>query len=230
MATILVCDDEADIVNAIRIYLEADGNRVLTAENGGEAVACLKREDVQLVIMDVMMPVMDGVQALVKIREFSNVPIILLTAKSEDADKVLGLNMGADDYVTKPFTPLELLARVHSQLRRYMRLGSAAAPAEGLTVGELCLNDVTKTVSVSGEPVHLTPTEFAILKLLMEHPGKVYSSRAIYSNIWKESMQGNESSIAVHIRHLREKLEIDPTAPRYIQVVWGQGYKMGDGL
>ncbi|MDO4317855.1 MAG: response regulator transcription factor [Lachnospiraceae bacterium] len=230
MANILVCDDEADIVNAVRIYLEADGNRVVTASDGAEAVACLQKEDVQLVVMDVMMPVMDGVQALVKIREFSNVPVILLTAKSEDADKVLGLDLGADDYVTKPFTPLELLARVRSQLRRYMRLGSAAPAPEGLTVGELCLNDETKQVTVSGEPVHLTPTEYAILKLLMEHPGRVYSSRAIYSGIWKESVQGNENSVAVHIRHLREKLEIDPTSPRYIQVVWGQGYRLGEGI
>lgn len=230
MTNILVCDDEKDIVNAMKIYLEAEEYNVYTAFNGEQAVKTAMSEEIHLIIMDIMMPVMDGIQAMTRIREQSNVPVILLTAKGEDSDKVLGLNLGADDYVTKPFTPIELMARVRSQLRRYMKLGSACGNVSVLTIGDISLNDDSKEVTAAGEPKKLTPTEYDILKLFMEHPGKVFSTGEIYSNIRKETMIGTESSIAVHIRHLREKLEIDPTEPRYIKVVWGQGYKIeGEG-
>lgn len=228
MTNILVCDDEKDIVNAMKIYLEAEDYNVYSAYNGEQAVKTVLSKEIHLIIMDIMMPVMDGIQAMIKIREQSNVPIILLTAKGEDSDKVLGLNVGADDYVTKPFTPIELMARVRSQLRRYMKLGSAGINDAVLTIGEITLNDATKEVTAAGNPKKLTPTEYDILKLFMENPGKVFSTREIYSRIWKETMTGNESSIAVHIRHLREKLEINPTEPRYIKVVWGQGYRIED--
>lgn len=226
MANILICDDERDIVNAIKIYLEAEDYHVYTAYDGKQAVEVVQEQEIHLVIMDIMMPVMDGIQAMARIRENSNVPVILLTAKGEDTDKVLGLNVGADDYVTKPFTPIELLARVRSQLRRYMKLGSVCVSETVLTVGDIMLNDETKEVLVGGEQKKLTPSEYDILKLFMNNPGKVFSTKEIYSKIWKENMMGNESSIAVHIRHLREKIEINPNEPQYIKVVWGQGYKI----
>ena len=228
MYHILICDDQPDIVNALKIYLSAEGYGLFEAYNGLQALEILKKETVHLVLMDVMMPKMDGITATAKIREFSNVPIILLTAKSEIEDKVLGLNVGADDYITKPFVPVEMLARVRSQLRRYATLGSQPEDARELRVGTITLNDITKTVTADGEPVSLTPMEYGILKLLMEHPGKVWSTKAIYETVWQETALGNEGSVAVHIRHLREKLEIDPSEPRYLKVVWGQGYKMED--
>ena len=227
MYTVLICDDQPDIVNALKIYLTPEGYRLLTAYTGLEAVELARREELSLILMDVMMPVMDGVAATAKIREFSNVPIILLTAKSETEDKVLGLNVGADDYITKPFVPVEVLARVRSQLRRYDRLGSKPETVEGnLTVGGVTLDDRTKTVSVDGEEVALTPTEYAILHLLMANPGKVFSTKVLYESVWQETALGSEGAVAVHIRHLREKIEINPSEPRYLKVVWGQGYKM----
>lgn len=229
MANILVCDDERDIVSALKIYLEAEGYGVLCAYSGAEALAAVDRGDIHLVLMDVMMPEMDGITAMVKLREKTNVPVILLTAKSEDSDKILGLNVGADDYVTKPFNPVELLARVRSQLRRYMLLGGSVKPS-GLAVGGLSLNDKSKEVSVDGESVSLTPTEFDILRLLMQHRGEVFSPAEIYRRVWKEEPFGGESTVAVHIRHLREKLEIDPAEPRYIKAVWGQGYKINEEM
>lgn len=226
MANILVCDDEKDIVSALQIYLNGGGYHVLTAANGKEAVAAVEREEVHLVLLDIMMPEMDGIMAMAKIREISNVPIILLTAKSEDADKVLGLTVGADDYVTKPFQPVELLARVKSQLRRYMMLGGSAPKAESLAIGGIELDDKAKEVLLDGEKVPLTPTEFEILKLFMKHPGEVFSPAQIYREVWNGNPYGTENTVAVHIRHLREKLEIDPAQPRYLKVVWGHGYKL----
>ena len=229
MYNVLICDDQPDIVNALKIYLSAEGYGILTAYNGQQAVDLVQKESVHLVLLDVMMPVMDGIVATSRIREFSNVPIILLTAKSETEDLVLGLNVGADDYVTKPFVPVEVLARVRSQLRRYAKLGSHTPNEDELTVGGICLNDNTKTVTVDGEPVTLTPIEYNILKFLMQSPGKVYSTKALYEAVWQEAAFGSESAVAVHIRHLREKIEIDPSNPRYLKVVWGQGYKMEGG-
>lgn len=226
MYSILICDDQPDIVSALKIYLASEGYRLLTATNGQEAVEAVKENEIHLVLLDIMMPVMDGVVATAKIREFSNVPIILLTAKSETEDTVLGLNVGADDYVTKPFVPVELLARVRSQLRRYARLGSAPITTDALCVGGICLNDREKTVTVDGAAVALTPIQFQILKLLMEHPGQVYSTKALYEAVWQEAALGGEGTVAVHVRHLREKIEIDPSRPRYLKVVWGQGYKL----
>ncbi len=230
MYTVLVCDDEKDIVAALKIYLEAEGYRTLSAYNGREALELLAREEVHLVLMDIMMPEMDGITAMVRLREECNLPVILLTAKGEDTDKVLGLNVGADDYVTKPFNPVELLARVKSQLRRYLQLGgSAPTTDQGVyTVGSICLNDKAKAVTVDGEPVSLTPTEYEILKLLIRHPGEVFSPKEIYRRVWKDAPFGAESTVAVHIRHLREKIEIQPAEPRYLKVVWAQGYKMED--
>ena len=229
MYNILVCDDEKDIVSALKIYLEPEGYRVLEAYNGQEALDILDREQVHLILLDIMMPKMDGISAVVKLREYSNVPVILLTAKSEDTDKVLGLNIGADDYITKPFNPLEVLARVRSQLRRYMRLGGSSSGESTLNIGGLSLDDGSKDVTVDGEPVSLTPTEYEILKLLMNNPGRVFSPREIYKLVWKDEPYGAESTVAVHIRHLREKVEINPAEPRYIKAVWGQGYKMERG-
>ena len=226
MYNILICDDERDIRNALKIYLTSEGYNVLEAENGQEAVACIETQDVHLVLMDIMMPMMDGMSATAKIRETSNVPVILLTAKSEDVDKILGLTVGADDYITKPFNPLEVIARVKAQLRRYAHLGGLKQTPNILSVGEITLDDNAKLVTLSGEPVPLTPTEYDVLKLLMENPGKVYSSKDIYRIIWNDAPMGAENTIAVHIRHLREKLEIDPRNPRYLKVVWGQGYKL----
>ncbi|MBR3475182.1 MAG: response regulator transcription factor [Oscillospiraceae bacterium] len=226
---ILICDDEKDIVSALKIYLEAEGYRTFAAANGREALAILEREDIQLVLLDIMMPVMDGVSTLARLREWSNVPVILLTAKSEDTDKVLGLNVGADDYITKPFNPVELQARVRSQLRRYLRLGGGAVRESVLSIGGVSLDDGSKTVTVDGEPVNLTPREYEILKLLMQNPGRVFHPRELYRKVWNEEPFGAESTVAVHIRHLREKLEIDPANPRYIKAVWGQGYKFEGG-
>ena len=229
MYNILICDDQPDIVSALKIYLSPEGYNLFTAANGREALEVVEAEDIHLILLDVMMPVMDGITALAKIREFSNVPIILLTAKSETEDKVLGLNVGADDYITKPFVPVEVLARVRSQLRRYARLGSKPKEEGILTLGAIAMDDRTKLVQVDGETVSLTPTEYAILHLLMANPGKVYSTRKLYEAVWQEAALGSEGAVAVHIRHLREKIEINPSEPRYLKVVWGQGYKLEGG-
>jgi len=229
MYNVLICDDQPDIVNALKIYLSAEGYGVLQAANGQQAVDAVATQDVHLVLMDIMMPVMDGIVATSRIRAFSNVPIILLTAKSETEDLVLGLNVGADDYITKPFVPVEVMARVRSALRRYAKLGSRTENADELVVGNISLNDTTKTVCVDGDPVTLTPIEYNILRFLMRSPGKVYSTKALYEAVWQEAAFGSEGAVAVHIRHLREKLEIDPSNPRYLKVVWGQGYKMEGG-
>lgn len=226
MYNVLVCDDEKDIVSALGIYLRSEGYSVFEAYNGAEALEIIEREEIHLVLMDIMMPQMDGMEAMVRIRERSNVPVILLTAKSEDTDKVLGLTVGADDYVTKPFNPVELQARVKSQLRRYMQLGSAQQVKEKLVAGGIELDDRSKEVTLDGELVNLTRTEYDILKLLMEHPGEVFSPNQIYEAVWKDSPYGIENTVAVHIRHLREKLEYNPAEPRYLKVVWGRGYKM----
>lgn len=227
MYNILVCDDEKDIVSAIRIYLSSEGYQVFEAFNGTEAVEAVRREEIHLVLMDIMMPQMDGIEAMVKIREASNVPVILLTAKGEDTDKVLGLTVGADDYVTKPFNPVELQARVKSQLRRYMMLGGGRQKEEHrLCIGGIELDDKSKEVTLDGEPVSLTRTEYDILKLLMEHPGQVFSPNEIYTQVWKDVSFGTENTVAVHIRHLREKIEYDPAQPRFLKVVWGRGYKI----
>ena len=227
MYRVLICDDQPDIVNALKIYLKPEGYELLTAANGKEALELASQVD--LILMDIMMPVMDGIVATDKIREFSNVPIILLTAKSETEDVVLGLNVGADDYITKPFVPVEVLARVRSQLRRYGMQKNAKPKTDNLSVGGIELNDQEKTVTVDDDEVSLTPIEYAILKLLMENPGTVYSSKDIYRIVWQEEPLGAEGAVSVHIRHLREKIEIDPGNPRYIKVVWGQGYKMEGG-
>ena len=229
MYNILICDDQPDIVNALKIYLAPEGYNLFEAFTGREALDTVKARDIHLILMDVMMPQMDGITATVKIREISNAPIILITAKSETEDMVLGLNVGADDYITKPFVPVEVLARVRSQLRRYAKLGSRAQNADELVVGAIALNDTEKTVTVDGEAVSLTPIEYNILKLLMLSPGKVYSTKALYEAVWQETAFGNEGAVAVHIRHLREKIEIDPSNPRYLKVVWGQGYKIEGG-
>ena len=230
MYNVLICDDQPDIVNALKIYLKPEGYQLFTAANGREAVELVRSREIHLILLDVMMPQMDGITATAKIREFSNVPIILLTAKSETEDKVLGLNVGADDYITKPFVPVEVLARVRSQLRRYALLGSRPeADSHVLTIGGITLDDRTKTVTVEGEVASLTPTEYAILQLLMKNPGKVFSTRNLYESVWQEAALGSEGAVAVHIRHLREKIEINPSEPRYLKVVWGQGYKMEGG-
>ena len=231
MYNILICDDQPDIVNALKIYLKPEGYRLYEAFTGAQALEVIRKEDIHLILLDIMMPQMDGITATAKIREFSNVPIILLTAKSETEDKVLGLNVGADDYITKPFVPVEVLARVRSQLRRYAKLGSRPEETPGvLTIGAVTLDDRTKSVTVDGEAVALTPTEYAILHLLMANPGKVFSTKALYESVWQEAALGSEGAVAVHIRHLREKIEINPSEPRYLKVVWGQGYKMEGGI
>jgi len=230
MYNILICDDQPDIVSALKIYLTPEGYQLFEAYNGADAVNLVRENDIHLILLDVMMPGMDGITATAKIREFSNVPIILLTAKSETEDKVLGLNVGADDYITKPFAPVEVLARVRSQLRRYARLGSRPEENSGaLTLGGISMDDRTKTVTVEGDPVALTPTEYAILQLLMKNPGKVFSTKVLYESVWQEAALGSEGAVAVHIRHLREKIEINPSEPRYLKVVWGQGYKLEGG-
>lgn len=225
MANILICDD-VDIVSALKIYLSAENYTLFEAFTGREALDIVRKNDIHLILMDIMMPEMDGISATAKLREEFNIPIILLTAKSEDTDKVLGLNVGADDYITKPFNPIEVLARVRSQLRRYTTLGGMEQKPSKLVIGGIVLDDETKQVSVDGEGVSLTPIEYNILLLLMRHPGKVYSSGQIYEQVWNETAFGSEGAVAVHIRHLREKLEIDPSNPRYLKVVWGLGYKM----
>lgn len=230
MYKILICDDQPDIVNALKIYLSPEGYQLFEAYTGEQALEIAKTNDLHLILLDIMMPGMDGIATTSKIREFSNVPIILLTAKSETEDKVLGLNVGADDYITKPFVPVEVLARVRSLLRRYARLGSRLEQQPGtLTIGGVMLDDRTKAVTVDSEQVALTPTEYAILHLLMSNPGRVYSTKALYEAVWQEAALGSEGAVAVHIRHLREKIEINPSEPRYLKVVWGQGYKMEGG-
>lgn len=225
--TILVCDDDKEIVDAIEIYLSQEGYRILKAYDGLQAVEMLEREDVQLLLIDIMMPKLDGLRATLKIREKSSIPIIILSAKSEDADKILGLNIGADDYVTKPFNPLELVARVKSQLRRYTKLGNAAGENQKIyQTGGLMINDDLKEVTVDGEPVKLTPIEYNILLLLVKNQGKVFSINQIYESIWNEDAIGADNTVAVHIRHIREKIEINAKEPRYLKVVWGIGYKV----
>ena len=226
MYNILICDDERDIVNALKLYLADPNYTFFEAYTGQQALDIMEDHDIHLILMDIMMPEMDGISATAKLREEFNIPIILLTAKSEDTDKVLGLNVGADDYITKPFNPIEVLARVRSQLRRYTTLGGMEQKPSKLVIGGIVLDDETKQVSVDGEGVSLTPIEYNILLLLMRHPGKVYSSGQIYEQVWNETAFGSEGAVAVHIRHLREKLEIDPSNPRYLKVVWGLGYKM----
>ena len=227
MTNILVCDDDKEIVDAIEIYLQQEGYQIYKAYDGEQAIKVLKEMNIQLLIIDIMMPRLDGIHATLKIREFSSVPIIFLSAKSEDTDKILGLNMGADDYITKPFNPLELVARVKSNLRRYTQLGSLNVENNALyQVGGLCMNDDTKEVTVDGEPVKLTPIEYNILFLLVKNQGKVFSIDQIYENIWNEEAIGADNTVAVHIRHIREKIEINPKEPRYLKVVWGVGYKV----
>ncbi len=226
MYNILICDDERDIVSALKIYLEAEGYNTVLAYDGYEAIEKLKEGNIHLILMDIMMPECDGITAMVKIRESSNIPVILLTAKSEDTDKILGLNVGADDYITKPFNPVEVIARVRSQLRRYMELGGTAVNSKGYTIGNINLDDNSKKVTVDGEEVSLTPTEFEILKLLMKNKGRVLSPKEIYRAVWNDEAFGGEGTVAVHIRHIREKVEINPAEPRYLKVVWAHGYKM----
>ena len=230
MYNILICDDDRDIVAALDIYLTSEGYHTIAAYDGQQALKAVEENDVHLILMDVMMPNLDGIRATARLREASNVPIILLTAKSEDADKVLGLNIGADDYVTKPFNPMEVMARVKSQLRRYTLLGGRDGSVAGndglLKNGGIAMDDAAKSVTVDGEAVSLTPLEFNILRLLLQHPGQVFSTAQIYEQVWNDPAYGSENTVAVHIRHLREKIEIDPANPRYIKVVWGLGYKM----
>lgn len=228
MNNILVCDDDKEIVEAIDIYLSQEGYNIFKAYDGEQALDILAKEDIQLLVIDIMMPKLDGIHATLKIRETSSIPIIILSAKSEDTDKILGLNIGADDYVTKPFNPLELVARVKSNMRRYTSLGSMATTEDSqiYQVGGLVMNDDTKEVTVDGEPVKLTPIEYNILLLLVKNQGRVYSINQIYENIWNEDAIGADNTVAVHIRHIREKIEINPKEPKYLKVVWGVGYKV----
>ena len=228
MYTILICDDDKDIVSALDIYLTSEGYATLKAYNGLEAIRLVEEQEVHLALLDVMMPGLDGIRVTAKLREKHNIPIILLTAKSEDSDKVLGLNIGADDYITKPFNPIEVIARVKSQLRRYTTLGGRQKQDETpkLRNGGIVMDDGAKSVTVEGEAVALTPIEYNILKLLLSHPGQVFSTGQIYERVWNDPSLGSENTVAVHIRHLREKIEIDPAEPRYLKVVWGLGYKM----
>ena len=227
MYNILICDDDKDIVSALDIYLTSEGYKTYKAYDGLEALKIVDREDIQLVLLDVMMPGLDGIRTTAKLRENKNIPIILLTAKSEDSDKILGLNIGADDYITKPFNPIEVIARVKSQLRRYTTLGGREKIEDNvIRNGGIALDDGAKSVTVDGESVSLTPIEYNILKLLLRSPGRVYSTSQIYEQVWNDPSLGSENTVAVHIRHLREKIEIDPANPRYIKVVWGLGYKM----
>lgn len=227
MYNILVCDDERDIVSALKIYLEAEGYKIFEAENGTQAIETVKNNEIHLVLMDIMMPETDGITAMLKIRQISNIPVILLTAKGEDTDKILGLNIGADDYITKPFNPVEVIARIRSQLRRFFMLGGGAEiiSDNSIIIGAVKLDDNSKQVFVDGEEVSLTPTEYEILKLFMKNMGKVLSPKEIYEAVWKDEPIGAESTVAVHIRHLREKIEINPAEPRYVKVVWAHGYK-----
>ena len=227
MANILVCDDDKEIVDAIEIYLSQDGYKIYKAYDGEQAIQILDKEEIHLLIMDIMMPKLDGIRATLKIREYSSIPIIILSAKSEDTDKILGLNIGADDYICKPFNPLELVARVKSNLRRYTSLGSLTGENKAIyQVGGLVLNDDTKQVTVDDEPVKMTPIEYNILLLLMKNQGRVFSINQIYESIWNENAIGADNTVAVHIRHIREKIEINPKEPRYLKVVRGVGYKI----
>ena len=233
MYNILICDDEADIRSALKVYLSGEDYGIFEAENGRDALEMIEKEEINLLLMDIMMPVMDGITALAKLREKNNnIPVILLTAKSQDMDKIIGLNAGADDYITKPFNPIEVMARVKSQLRRYMRFGGSndsVAEKENSSIlrnGGLELDDNSKTLTRDGEPVNLTPTEMMLLKFFMENPDKVFSPKEIYKKVWKDDPFGAENTVTVHIRHLREKIEIDPARPDYLKVVWGHGYKM----
>ena len=227
MANILVCDDDKEIVDAIEIYLSQDGYKIYKAYDGEQAIQILDKEEIHLLIMDIMMPKLDGIRATLKIREYSSIPIIILSAKSEDTDKILGLNIGADDYICKSFNPLELVARVKSNLRRYTSLGSLTGENKAIyQVGGLVLNDDTKQVTVDDEPVKMTPIEYNILLLLMKNQGRVFSINQIYESIWNEDAIGADNTVAVHIRHIREKIEINPKEPRYLKVVWGVGYKI----
>ena len=227
MTNILVCDDDKEIVDAIEIYLMQEGFGIIKAYDGDEAIEQLKKNDVKLLIIDIMMPKLDGIRATMKIREYSSIPILFLSAKSEDSDKILGLNIGADDYITKPFNPLELIARVKSHLRRYTKLGNEVENEEDIyRAGGLVINDDTKEVTVEGELVKLTPIEYNILLLLLKNQGRVFSIDQIYENIWEEEAIGADNTVAVHIRHIREKIEINPKEPRYLKVVWGVGYKI----
>ncbi len=225
--TILVCDDDKEIVEAISIYLKQEGYNIIPAYNGREALEIMEREEIHLIILDIMMPELDGIHALLKLREKSSIPVILLSAKSEDVDKILGLNVGADDYVTKPFNPLELIARVKSQLRRYTKLGGIEQNNDDLLInGAIAMDREQKIVTVDGESVKLTPTEFKILQLLMENVGTVFSSAQIYERIWEEDAYATDNIVSVHIRRIREKIEIDPKNPDYVKVMWGVGYRM----
>lgn len=225
--TILVCDDDKEIVEAISIYLKQEGYDVIPAYNGKEALKLMKESEVHLVVLDIMMPELDGIHALLKLREDSSIPVILLSAKSEDVDKILGLNVGADDYMTKPFNPLELVARVKSQLRRYTQLGGMEQGNDAVLVnGAITMDRDQKIVTIDGEPRKLTPTEFKILQLLMENVGTVFSSAQIYERIWEEDAYATDNIVSVHIRRIREKIEIDPKNPDYIKVMWGVGYRM----
>ncbi len=226
MYQILLCDDEKDIVTALEIYLRNDDYKIFKAYNGADALKILTEEEIHLVLLDIMMPHMDGIAALTQLREFSNVPVILLTAKSEDIDKVLGLTVGADDYITKPFNPIELQARVKSQLRRYMQLGGGKTQSDVYSVGGIVLNPITKEVTLDSDPIALTRIEYNILLFLMQHVGQSFTPREIYQNVWHDNAYGEESTVAVHIRHLREKIEYNPAEPRYLKAVWGRGYKL----
>ena len=229
MYNILICDDEKDIVNALKIYLSDDNYRTFAAYNGSQALDIIHSIEIHLALMYIMMTQMDGIEALRAIREEYNIPVILLRAKREDTDKILGLNMGADDYITKPFNPVELQARVKSRLRRYTKLGGKVIDNDIITIGGISLDDKSKTVTCDGEAVNLTPTEFEILRLFMHNPGRVFSPKEIYTKVWNDAPYGAENTVVVHIRHLREKLEINPAEPRYLKVVWGHGYKMENG-
>ena len=229
MYSVLICDDDKDIVNALKIYLGDFNYRIFEAYNGLEALEVIDRQEIHLVLLDIMMPGLDGIRTLARIREKSNVPVIFLTAKSEETDMILGLNVGADDYIATPFNPGEVSARVRSQLRRYMQLGGGNVRSDVIAVGGIEMDDKSKTVKVDGDPVALTPTEYEILKLFLEHPGEVFSPKEIYRKVWKDVPYGSENTVAVHIRHLREKLEINPASPRYLKVVWGQGYRIDKG-
>lgn len=225
MYNVLICDDEKDIVSSLEIYLKTEGYNIFKAYNGQEALDIISKQQIHLVLMDIMMPQMDGITAVSKLRQTSNIPVIFLSAKGEDTDKILGLNIGADDYVTKPFNPIEVIARVRSNIRRYMQF-DLNLNKNSFVIGSIELNDIKKQVLVDGEEVSLTPTEFDILKLLMQNEGAVLSPKEIYRKVWNEECIGAESTVAVHIRHLREKIEINPAEPRYLKVVWAKGYKI----
>ena len=226
MYNILVCDDEKDIVSALEIYLSSEGYKVFKSYSGKEALSIIGREDIHLLLLDIMMPGMDGITTMTKLRETSNIPVILLTAKSEDTDKILGLNVGADDYITKPFNPVEVTARVKSQLRRFMKLGSGSVKPTVLRIGGIEMDDNAKAVTVDGDPVTLTPKEYDILRFLMQNAGTVFPPKEIYRRVWEDIPLNADNTMAVHVRHIREKIEINPAEPRYLKVVWGKGYKM----